>query len=255
MAGNISPIYSRVGDVEGGVILFNAAGDFNGQNANNKIIFQANPDNGGFVQRLRFKAVGTNVATVARIYINQGFTNIANSIPAPSGLTGTAGTLNGSLLNGTFFAKVQSVDQWGAYSPMSAESSGVSVTGPTGNVTWSWAGVAGAQYYRLFVGGATNSQVIYFNTTGNVVTFIQNTATVNLTTNMPARGNPEDFISQNFLYGELSLPATTFSAISATSFDIDYPINIAIPPSYHIVVGLGTSVANGWQVTAVGGQY
>jgi hypothetical protein len=138
---------------------------------------------------------------------------------------------------------------------MSAESSGVSVTGPTGNVTWSWAGVAGAQYYRLFVGGATNAQVIYFNTTGNVVTYIQNTATVNLATNIPARGNPEDFISQNFLYGELSLPATTFSATAATSFDIDYPINIAMPPSYHIVVGLGTSVANGWQVTAVGGQY
>lgn len=255
MPGNISPIYSRIGDIEGGVVLINAAGDFNGQNANNKVIFQADPTNGGFVQRLRFKAMGTNVATVARIYVNQGYTNIANSIPAPSGLTGTAGTLNGEILNGTLFAKVQSVDPWGAYSPMSAESSGVSVTGPTGNVRWSWTGVAGAQFYRLFVGPATGSQVIYFNTTGNVTTYVQNTATINLATNTPSQGNPEDFLSQNFLYGEVSLPATTFSATAATSSDIDYPLNLAVPPAYHIVVGLGTSVANGWQVTAIGGQY
>ena len=254
MPGNISPIYSRVGEVEGGVILINAAGDFSGQNANNKVIFQADPTNGGFIQRLRFKAIGTNVATVARIYINEGYTNLANSVPAPGTPSGTAGTLNGSLLSGTLFAKVQAVDQWGGYSPLSAESSGVSVTGPTGNVTWSWAGVSGAQFYRLFVGPATGAQVIYFNTTGNTVTFVQNTATINLATNTPLQGNPEDFLSQNYLYGEVSLPATTFSATTA-SIDIDYPLNLALPPSYHVVVGLGTSVANGWVVTAVGGAY
>lgn len=255
MPGNISPIFSRIGDVEGGVILITGSNDYSGQTPNNKIIFQSDETNGGFIQRLRFKPVGTNVQTVARIYINEGYLNLANSIPAVSGTpTGTAGTLNGSLLSGTLFCKVQAVDQWGAGTPPSTESAGVSVTGPTGNVTWSWNGVSGAQYYRVFVGPVTNGQVIYFNTTGNVTTFIQNTATINIATNLPLQGNPEDFLSQNYLYGEITLPATTFSATAALP-DIEYPMNIALPPGYHILVGLGTSVANGWVVTAVGGKY
>ena len=50
------------------------------------------------------------------------------------------------------------------------------------------------------------------------------------------------------------LPATTASAVAAT-IDVDYPMNLALPPGYHILVGLGTTVAAGWTVTAVAGKY
>jgi hypothetical protein len=140
MAGNANPIFSRVGDIEWGAATLAtvSAADYNGTGAHNQLCFAADATNGGFLQRLRFKAIGTNVAAVARVYINNGSTN----------------------------------------------------------------------------GTATN----------------------------------------NTFYGELSLPATTASTTTGT-VDIDYPMNIALPPGYRIYVGLGATVAAGWIVTSIGGSY
>ena len=81
MAANNDPIFSRIGDVStNGTTTMSqpitaAANDYTGAGANNSLVFTADPTNGGFVQRLRFKALGTNVATVARIFINNGSVN------------------------------------------------------------------------------------------------------------------------------------------------------------------------------------
>jgi len=56
------------------------------------------------------------------------------------------------------------------------------------------------------------------------------------------------------LYGEISLPATTASATAATA-DIDYPMNVALPPGWEVYCGLGTAVAAGWSVMGIGGDY
>jgi hypothetical protein len=74
---NISPIYSLNGDVStnAGTVMNQAillaANDYTGVNANNALCFTAGV-NGSFIQRLRFKASGTNVATVIRIFLNNG---------------------------------------------------------------------------------------------------------------------------------------------------------------------------------------
>lgn len=138
MPGNIDPIYSRVGAIGLDTGITAAQNTYDGAGANDKVVFTADATNGGFVQRLRFKAKGTNVATVARIYLNNG-------------------SVNTTAANNTFF-------------------------------------------------------------------------------------------------GELSLPATTASATAATP-DIEYPLNIALPPGYRIVVGIGTAVAAGWVVSTVAGAY
>lgn len=114
-----------------------AANDYTGVSANNKLVFTSG-SNGSFVQRLRFKALGTNVASVARIYINNSAANTT----------------------------------------------------------------------------ATN----------------------------------------NTLYGEVTLPATTASAVAAT-IDLDYPMNFALDPLFKIYVGLGTAVAGGWIVQPIAGKY
>lgn len=81
MPANTAPIYSRYGDVtKDGATGMNqlvtaAAADYTGANANNSLCFTSDASNGGFIQRLRFKAGGTNVASVARIYINNGGVN------------------------------------------------------------------------------------------------------------------------------------------------------------------------------------
>lgn len=144
MAGNASPIYSRIGAIglNGAATLGTTiVSDYNGTGANNALVFTADATNGGFVQRLRFKALGTNASgSVARIYINNGSTNATAA-------------------NNTF-------------------------------------------------------------------------------------------------YGEVSLPATTASTSSATP-DIDYTMNLALPPGYRIVVGISSSAAlgTGWAATTIAGAY
>lgn len=68
------PIYSRVGDIQWGAQLTtqNTAMDGTGTVTT---VFTADATNGGFVQRLRLRAAGTCVATVLRVFINNGSTN------------------------------------------------------------------------------------------------------------------------------------------------------------------------------------
>jgi hypothetical protein len=254
MAGNQSPIFSRVGDITGSVILVGAANDYTGNNINNTVVYQADPINGGFVQRLRFKALGTNVATVARIYINEGYPALANTAGIPGTPTAVVNNTAGSgvLQPGSYYSVVQSIDQYGIPTNFSAESTVATVTSNTANIVFSWTPGPNAQSYRLFVGPSAGGEVIYFPSTAN--TYTVSNVQPNLVTNTPLQGQPKDFTSVNMFYGEISLPATTASA-SAATVDIDYPMNIALPPSYHILVGLGTAVAAGWTVTTIAGKY
>ena len=141
MAANPNPIFSRVGAVSLGTAITAVVTDYTGIGANNVILsYTADGTNGGFVQRIRFKAAGTNAVSVARIYLNNGSTNATAA-------------------NNTF-------------------------------------------------------------------------------------------------YGEISLPATTASVTAAT-VDVDYALNIALPPGYRIVVGISatTTLASGWVPTVIAGQY
>ena len=74
MAANTSPIFSRSGSIGQGVNITLAQNTYDGAGANDTLIYTAG-SNGNFIQRIRMKARGTNVATVARIYINNGSTN------------------------------------------------------------------------------------------------------------------------------------------------------------------------------------
>lgn len=247
MAANTSPIYSAFGDLQGGDVLTTAAADYTGQGVNNAVIFQSDLTNGGFIQRIRFKALGTNIATVARIYFNNGQSRFIGQVAAPAGTpTGTPSGTGGTLLTGSYFAKIVSIDQYGGRSVASTESASVSVTGPTGSIAWAWSAATGAASYRIYVGPTTNGQLTYFTSTTNSYTQTSAVGTRDsLTTSVS---------NNNALIGEVSLPATTAITTAAT-VDIDYPLNFALPPGGRIMVGLGATVAAGWVVTGVGGEY
>lgn len=72
MAINIDPIYSIAGNVTNNnatgmnQMVTAAANDYTGIDADVSKIFTAGV-NGSFIQRIRFKAGGTNTASVARI--------------------------------------------------------------------------------------------------------------------------------------------------------------------------------------------
>lgn len=143
-APNTAPVYSKTPDVSNnkstavGGALTTATGDFTGVSANHVLEHTADAQ-GSYVKKLRFKALGTNIATVARIYLNNGAT------PATA-------------TNNTFF-------------------------------------------------------------------------------------------------GEIALPASTLSNTGVTGPDIDYMMDLPLPAGWRIYVGLGTTVAAGWNCTAVTGQY
>jgi len=256
MAGNSSPIFSRVGDIQGGALIINSATnslimDFAGTGTFVVPVFTADPTNGGFIQRLRFKAKadGANAATVARVWINEGALNLISPLTSSTTITGTPSATGGSLNTGTFYARVQAVDQWGGLGPAGAESGAVSVLAPNtyGSISWTWAGVTGASSYRLYTGPSSGGEYAYFVTT--TTSYTQQVAVI-----AGQVASPADYVVNNMFYGEVSLPATSISMTAAT-VEVDYPMNLALPPGYRILVGLGAAVATGWYVTAIGGKY
>ena len=249
MPGNNSPIYTRVGDIQGITAITSAAADYVGQSAANVPVFTADASNGGYIQRLRFKAAGTNNATVARVYINNGSLYLISPLGTPGIPSGTPLNSGGSLYPGTFYGKVQAVDQWGGVTAPGNESSAVLVTTVNGSITWNWTTVTNAVSYRLFTGPTSTAEYVFFTTSTN--SFVQTSAVTGGTL-----GNPPDYATNNFFVGEISLPATTGIATAAT-VDVDYPLNLALPPGYRIIVGTGAYTAGnaGWTVTAIGGKY
>lgn len=81
MPSNTDPIFSKQGDLSNNgstgmnQAITAAANDFTGASASNSLVFTADATNGGFVQRLRLKAAGTNIASVLRIFVNNGSVN------------------------------------------------------------------------------------------------------------------------------------------------------------------------------------
>jgi hypothetical protein len=67
-------------------------------------------------------------------------------------------------------------------------------------------------------------------------------------------GSTNTTAANNSLYGQVSLPATS-AITTASTVEIDYPMELALNPGFRIYVGLGTTVAAGWVCVAVGGQY
>lgn len=81
MAANTAPIFSIAGDVEWGTTAITTQNTAKDGTGTVLTCFTADVD-GAFVQRIRFRAAGTNIATVARVFINNGSTNAtaANNI-------------------------------------------------------------------------------------------------------------------------------------------------------------------------------
>lgn len=81
MAANTQPIFSRLGNIStnNGTGMSqkmgtSAVSDSDGTSTQAVLVFTADPTNGSFLQKLRWKALGTNTASVARMWINNGGT-------------------------------------------------------------------------------------------------------------------------------------------------------------------------------------
>lgn len=60
--------------------------------------------------------------------------------------------------------------------------------------------------------------------------------------------------TNNVMIAELGLPATTNTEVAALA-GLELALNIPVPPGYVVIVTLGTAVAGGYAVAAMGGDY
>lgn len=68
-------------------------------------------------------------------------------------------------------------------------------------------------------------------------------------------GGSQTTATNNFFYDDIALPATNSSSTTQTGPSIDLQMNLRLPPSWRIYVGLATTVAAGWGCIAIAGQY
>jgi hypothetical protein len=74
MPANINPIFTAIADIQwaGPVTAANTAKDGTGTVAT---VFTADATNGGYVSKLTARSLGTNVASVLRVFLNNGSAN------------------------------------------------------------------------------------------------------------------------------------------------------------------------------------
>lgn len=103
--------------------------------------------------------------------------------------------------------------------------------------------------YTVFTAQASGSRIDYLScsATGSNVASVLRVFLNNGNTNATA--------TNNALYTELALPSTTATNTAATGPQLTIPINISLPSGSKVNLTLGTAVASGWAVTAVGGDY
>jgi hypothetical protein len=83
MPGNTAPIYSKVADWQWNISAITTANTTKDLSSGTSyIVFTADSTNGGYVKKLRIRHLGVNVATVMRVFINNGATTttVANNI-------------------------------------------------------------------------------------------------------------------------------------------------------------------------------
>jgi hypothetical protein len=106
----------------------------------------------------------------------------------------------------------------------------------TSGTTLTYTSGTNGSYVRMLTAEAAGT-----NAATTVRVFINNGATVGTATN-------------NLLFVQMSLPATTASSLSAT-VHIELPLNIQLPAGYKVYVLLSFAVAAGWNFAIHGGDY
>lgn len=67
-------------------------------------------------------------------------------------------------------------------------------------------------------------------------------------------GSTNTTATNNTLFAQVSLPATTASTTAATT-EVVVQCGFAIDPGFRLYAGLGAAVAAGWVCTVIGGRY
>lgn len=230
-------------------------------------VLTSDADFGTFAYRLRLVSAGTNVASVCRVFLNNGLSSATpenNILIAEAELPATTITEIDDLPPIVIPLNIQVPKGWK-----------INLTIGT-TVAAGWYASVLAKINPAFASpSATFGTIATANTakdgTGTVVTMFTATNANQgypnklrfcpLGTNVATvarifinNGQTNATATNNSLYKEITLPATTLTETAAqTEQEIDFD-NLQLPAGYKLNVTLGTTVAAGFAMTCLGGQ-
>jgi hypothetical protein len=252
------------GGAPGPILTGNAARD---GTAGVTTILTSDSDFGTYAYKLRLQAVGTNVASVCRVFLNNGSssgTAANNILIAEVGLPATTAAADDDIATIVLPLNLQVPKGW--------------------SINISLGTTVAAGYYASIIAknnaaydkpDATFGTITTANTakdgTGTVVTMFTATAANQgypcklrfcpLGTNVATvarvfinNGSTNATPTNNSLYQEITLPATTLSETAEQAEqEIDFA-SLILPEGYKLNVTIGTTVAAGFAMTCLGGQ-
>jgi hypothetical protein len=246
-------------------------------------VFTANATNGGFLKFLRVTAAGTNIATVLRIFINNGSSNSSTNnilydeialqkafasnyqadmliVTIPMNFWLPAGYRIQVSIGTTISAGILVI---GVGGDNTAGSGNATPTyGQAGDIQWSTTNLTGtnsaldgtgSNVLTAFTADATNGGWVSClrivprgsNTgTGVFRVFLNN-------------GSVHTSAANNMLWTETTWPTTTASAVLPDGRAFDIPLNVHLPAGYAVLVTCDTQAAptDGFSVLAIGTKF
>ena len=126
-----------------------------------------------------------------------------------------------------------------------------------GHINWNAANITAANTTRDGTGTVTNVFTSDLTEGSYLQRLVVRSRGTNVATVMRVfinNGADSTVAANNSLIAEIGIAASTASEVAAMSGQ-EIPLNIILPATYKINVTLGTAVAAGFSVTAIGGKY
>lgn len=107
-----------------------------------------------------YEVTGTTWTDVTRVV----------SLSTPGIAAGTGSGTGGTLAAATYYVKITAVDSGGNQTAAGPESTGVTTTGTTSSIAYTWTAVSGASSYRIYYGTTAGGEAAYYTSATNSFT-------------------------------------------------------------------------------------
>ena len=169
--------------------------------------------------------------------------SLTGALVAPVNATYVS-TGSGTLAAATYYVKIVAVDAFGNKTQAGAESTGVTTTGSTSSISYTWPSVSGAASYQIWYGTAPGSETAYYTSATNSYTLAATAGTAGTIPAANTTGVYDYIISSVNTSGLESIASaqvsTTFASGTTNSVILNWPA-ITGAASYNIYgrTGLG----------------
>jgi len=166
--------------VSGGVATPNTPAWTTLEGANTALVlFWPKHGPGSYGNNIAVSINSDNLVAPAAPVLTQSTTggDLTAALLTPTAATGVGSTTGGTLAAATYYVKIVAVDAFGNTTQAGAESTGVTTTGSTSSISYTWTAVTGATSYQIWFGTATNAESEYFTSVSTSFDLVSSTGT------------------------------------------------------------------------------